>query len=51
MRGLKNDRTARVLISVCVHPEPAARHYGLGLESRHRLLRCAAAFDEIATLI
>ena len=52
MRGLKTDRTARVLISGHAFIQNLRRgHYELDAEPSHRLLRCAAAFDELATTI
>lgn len=52
MRGLKTDRSTRTLIAghaFIQNLRPG--HYELGADSRHRLLRCAAAFDELVTMI
>ena len=52
MRGLKTDRSARVLISGHAFIQNLRRgHYELDDEPRDRLLRCAAAFDELVTMI
>jgi transposase-like protein len=49
MRGLKTDRTARVLIRGHAFMQNLRRgHYELGADARHRHLRVAAAFDELA---
>ena len=52
MRGLKTDRTARVIIRGHAFIQNLRRgHYELGDEARHEQLRIAAAFDELATTI
>ena len=52
MRGLKTDRTARVIIRGHAFIQNLRRgHYQLGDEARHEQLRIAAAFDELATTI
>ena len=52
MRGLKSDRTARVMIRGHALRQNLRRgHYELGVESRNRHLRVAAAFDELAEAI
>ena len=52
MRGLKTDRTARVIIRGHAFVQNLRRgHYELGTEARHDQLRVAAAFDELATTI
>ncbi len=52
MRGLKTDRTATVIITGHAFIQNLRRgHYELGVEARHRRLRCAAAFDELALMI
>jgi IS6 family transposase len=52
MRGLKTDRTASVIIRGHAFVQNLRRgHYELGVEARHRHLRCAAAFDELAATI
>jgi IS6 family transposase len=50
MRGLKTDRTARVVICGHAFMQNLRRgHYELGAEARHHLR--AAAFDELAATI
>jgi hypothetical protein len=52
MRGLKTDRTARVVIRGHAFMQNIRRgHYELGADPRNRHLRVAAAFDEMATVI
>lgn len=52
MRGLKTDRTVRVIIRGHASVQNLRRgHYELGTEARHDQLRVAAAFDELATTI
>ena len=52
MRGLKTDRTVRVIIRGHAFVQNLRRgHYELGTEARHDQLRVAAAFDELATTI
>jgi hypothetical protein len=52
MRGLKTDRTAQVVISGHALIQNLRRgHYELGLEARHKGLRLAAAFDDLAAVI
>ena len=52
MRGLKTDRTARVVIRGHAFVQNLRRgHYALGVDSRSRHLRVAAAFDELADTI
>ena len=52
MRGLKTDRTATVIIAGHAFIQNARRgHYELGIETRADHLRCAAAFDELASMI
>lgn len=52
MRALKTDRTARVLISGHAFIQNLRRgNYELGGEPRDSFLRCAAAFDELVTMI
>jgi transposase-like protein len=52
MRGLKTDRTARVIINGHGFIQNLRRgHYELGIEARNRHLRCAAAFDELSSTI
>jgi transposase-like protein len=49
MRGLKTDRTARVIIGGHAFLQNLRRgHYELGVASRNRHLLIAAAFDELA---
>ena len=52
MRGLRTDRTASVVIKGHAFIQNLRRgHYELGVEARHRHLRLAAAFDELAEAI
>ena len=52
MRGLKTDRTVRVIIRGHAFVQNLRRgHYELDTEARHDQLRVAAAFDELATTI
>ena len=52
MRGLRTDRTASVVIKGHAFIQNLRRgHYELGVEARHRHLRLAAAFDELADVI
>ena len=52
MRGLKRERTARVIITVHALVQNLRRgHYELGLHARTPHLRLAAAFDELASAI
>ena len=52
MRGLKTDRTATVIIEGHAFIQNLRRgHYELGIEARADHLRCAAAFDELASMI
>jgi len=52
MRGLRTDRTASVVIEGHAFVQNLRRgHYELGDEARHRHLRLAAAFDELADVI
>jgi transposase-like protein len=52
MRGLKTDRTATVIISGHAFIQNLRRgHYELGVEAIADHLRCAAAFDELASAI
>ena len=52
MRGLKRDRTARVIIGGLAFMQNLRRgHYELGVDARNRHLHVAAAFDELATVI
>lgn len=52
MRGLKTDRTARLVISGHAFIQNLRRgHYELGVDSRSRHLRLAAAFDELVEVI
>lgn len=51
MRGLKTDRTARVVIAGHAFMQNVRRgHYELGVEA-HPHLRTAAAFDELTDVI
>ncbi len=51
MRGLKTDRTARVIIAGHALMQNVRRgHYELGVEADSRL-RIAAAFDELSLAI
>ena len=52
MRGLKTDRTARVIIRGHAFIQNLRRgHYELGVEAICGQLRIAAAFDELASTI
>ena len=52
MRGLKTDRTATVIITGHAFIQNLRRgHYELGVDARADHLRCAAAFDELASMI
>ena len=52
MRGLKTDRSARVIITGHALIQNLRRgHYELGVDARADRLRCAAAFDELASMI
>jgi hypothetical protein len=52
MRGLKTDRTARVIIGGHAFLQNLrGGHYELGVEARNRHLVVAAAFDELAAAI
>ena len=52
MRGLKTDRTATVVIAGQSFIQNLRRgHYELGIDARVNHLRCAAAFDELASMI
>ena len=52
MRGLNTDRTAAVIIEGHAFIQNLRRgHYELGIDARHTHLRCAAAFDELASMI
>ena len=52
MRGLKTDRTARAIIAGHAFVQNLrSGHYELGVDARVDLLRCAAAFDELASMI
>ena len=52
MRGLKTDRTARVVIAGHAFIQNLRRgHYELGVEATADNLRCAAAFDELNSMI
>ncbi len=52
MRGLRTDRTASTVIRGHAFIQNLRRgHYELGVEARHRRLRLAAAFDELAEAI
>jgi IS6 family transposase len=52
MRGLKTDRTARVIIRGHAFMQNIRRgHFELGADARREHLRVAAAFDELATCI
>jgi hypothetical protein len=51
MRGLKTDRTARVVIAGHAFMQNIRRgHYQLGVEA-NRSLRVAAAFEELGQMI
>ena len=52
MRGLKTDGTASVIIRGHAFIQNLRRgHYELGAEARHKQLRIASAFDELAATI
>ena len=52
MRGLKTDRTASILIRGHAFVHNVRRgHYSFDGEPRQPLLRVAAAFDELATVV
>jgi IS6 family transposase len=52
MRGLKTDRTARVIIGGHAFIQNLRRgHYELGVEAMCGQLRVAAAFDELVSTI
>jgi transposase-like protein len=52
MRGLRTDRTASIMIRGHAFVQNLRRgHYELGAEARHKQLRPAAAFDELAEAI
>jgi hypothetical protein len=52
MRGLRTDQTASVVIRGHAFMQNLRRgHYELGVEARHKRLRVAAAFDELAQAI
>ena len=52
MRGLKTDRTARAVIAGHAFIQNLRRgHYELGVDARQDRLRCAVAFDELASMI
>ena len=52
IRGLKTDRTARVIVGGHAFLQNLRRgHYELGAEARNRHLRVAAAFDELAKAV
>ena len=52
MPGLKTDRTARAVITGHAFVQNLRRgHHELGIDARVDLLRCAAAFDELASMI
>ena len=52
MRGLKTDRTATVIITGHAFIQNLRRgHYELGVDAQHPHIRCAAAFDELASVI
>ena len=52
MRGLKTDRPATVIIAGHAFIQNMRRgHYEPGVDARHDRLRCAAAFDELASMI
>jgi transposase, IS6 family len=51
-RGLNTDRTATVIIEGHAFIQNLRRgHYELGVDARADRLRCAAAFDELASMI
>jgi transposase-like protein len=52
MRGLKTDRTATVIIKGHAFIQNLCRGlYEFGVEARQDRVRCAAAFDELASMI
>jgi IS6 family transposase len=52
MRGLKTDRTARAVITGHAFVQNLRRgHYELGIDALVDPVRCAAAFDELASMI
>ena len=52
MRGLKTDRIAAVVIEgQCSSRTLRRGHSELGIDTRADRLRCAAAFDELASMI
>jgi transposase-like protein len=52
MRGLKTDRTATVIIEGHAFIQNLRRgHYELSVDARTDRLRCAAAVDELASMI
>ena len=52
MRGLKTDRTARVIVGGHAFVQNLPRgHYELGVASRNCHLLVAAAFDELAAAV
>ena len=52
MRGLRTDQTASVVTRGHAFVQSLRRgHYELGDEARHKRLRLAAAFDELADAI
>jgi len=52
MRGLRSDRTARVIIRGHAFVQNLRRgHYELGVDARNRHLRVAAAFDQLAQAV
>ena len=52
MRGLKTDRTARAVIAGHAFIQNLRRgHYELGVDTGVDLVRCTAAFDELASMI
>ena len=52
MRGSKTDRTATVIIEGHAFIQNMRRgHYELGVDARQDRLRCAAAFDELVSMI
>ena len=52
MRGLKTDRTAKVIVRGHALMQNLRRgHYELGADTLGNHLRCAAAFDELASVI
>jgi len=52
MGGLKTDRTGTVIIEGHAFIQNLRRgHYELGVDARTDRLRCAAAVDELASMI